>query len=218
MLKWINKQADKTLIFITGWGLDHTLLNYDHPNLNILSIQTEDPYDLNQLQTIISDHAKSTSISFLGFSMGAYIVQDLIFNTSFEGDKIILVGARPKYPENDIKTIKRFLNRQKEAYMTAFYRTCLRDDAEWRDHKHYFTSQHHDLDRLLNQLDYLAESSLKPIPNRVFIHGENDAIAPLSDLQDLNTPIHIIPECGHIPFFHPSWPMMINTILWDQAT
>ncbi len=207
--QWINNYADTTVVFISGWGIDHRTFPTLRPDCNFLTLSPNQTLIENYISTHCSVFNQQRLI-LIGFSMGAYIAQTLVKQKTIAPDKTIIIGAKTSYEPSELNNIKRFLKRQKDAYMQAFYRSCFFSDTEWLNFKSLHNSQYSTLETLTDQLTLLETYRLTDTAD-LWIHGKQDAIAPY---ENITTTIDLltIENCGHCPFFHEKWDDIFNTI------
>lgn len=202
--QWIDNTSSVTLIFISGWGIDHRIFPTHDTHYNYLTLFPDIPNITHQID-LYRPLLKTHRIILVGFSMGAYIAQHIVKTQLLTPHYVIYIGARPAYLPSEITKIKRLLQRQKDAYMTAFYRSCFFSHEEWiQFKKEILPLTLVDQDTLHVQLSELSAYRLDTTPN-LWIHGQQDMIAPIEDIQDHKDTLLQIENCGHCPFYHPQW-------------
>ena len=209
-VQWINNNAKLTVIFISGWGIDHHLFPTLNSTCNYLTLYPDQTFIEKYITSknhILSNHR----LILIGFSMGAYIAQTLVKQKTIFPDKTIIIGVKKNYATSELNKIKLFLRRQKDAYMQAFYRSCFFSDEEWITFKSTHRTMTSVPELLIDQLTTLGTYTLEDSAD-LWIHGKEDKIAPYD-----NTPTQIpqllIENCGHCPFFHKKWDDIFTTLL-----
>jgi pimeloyl-ACP methyl ester carboxylesterase len=212
---WINQDASQTILFISGWGIDHHIFPIETSEYNVLTVSYDDPYSHEDILDLIQKYAIK-NVTLIGFSMGAYIAHNLVKEKIISPQQTLLIGAKPAYNSKNIAMIKKLLLRNKDAFMRSFYKDCFHSTTEWLYFKkHILPKTAMSTDILLNQLSYLEEQKLKADTSTSyqFIHGENDKVAPFEHIKQLSPSIIRIENCGHVPFLHENWPTIFETII-----
>ena len=95
-----------------------------------------------------------------------------------------------------------------------FTRDCFSSKQEWFQFKRTILPQcDFSKETLLNQLKFLKQQTLTSVDkNIILIHGKEDNIAPISEVETF-TPLSKISSCGHCPFFHTNFETVFNTAL-----
>lgn len=192
--KLINRGFKETLLLIPGWGLDHRIFAALDLKYNYLVSTLVWPADFverldERLQKLVLGR-----ISILGHSMGGFLASDFAAKYPDKIAELILVGARKKYAAAIIDPIRENIKKKRAGFMYKMY--DLSFSATEKDILSDFKStllkiyiKEMDEAFLDAGLDYLsrAEITAKGLEemNVRFIHGEADAIAPISEVAGL---------------------------------
>lgn len=202
--EWINRGFEDTLLLIPGWATDHRIFDTLDLDFNYLLPVQLSPDDFKSALDQTLSKMALDKISIFGWSLGGYLAADFASNYAERVKDITFVGMRKKYDGQGLENVKRFIRRNKAAYLHKFYNECFTDEEM---KKRYLESR--GLDELIDGLDYLGRAELdsaklKNIDVR-FIHGECDKIAPIEGLNELKDDFSaaefiIVSGALHAPF------------------
>ena len=200
-------------IFLPGWAFDGRMLQLLKPvpawiyPENMLDPQT---IDQDLLQLAAEKNIKKFRL--VGWSMGAMLGLEFAARYSGLVDSLVLISIKPHWPELEIEAIRAEFSRDPAAFLKGFYRKCFLGDKQiYRKfctdlEPLYIDKVENNLTQLQNGLDFLGKFEipdlLPNIPVRL-IHGEQDIIAPLTEMPTLpGAETEVIDSAGHAPFFH----------------
>jgi len=177
---------------IPGWGLDYRIFDALDLRYNYLVSTLVWPPDfVSRLEEALRKSALER-ISILGHSMGGFLASDFTAKHPEKIAELILVGVRKRYGAGDINPARENLKEHSAGFMYKMYDQAFSaSEKELLSHfkstllKIYIKG----IDRaLLNAgLDYLSEAEItaKDLEHAHvrFIHGEADAIAPISEAE-----------------------------------
>ncbi|MCP4050084.1 MAG: alpha/beta hydrolase [bacterium] len=190
---YLERGFKDLLVLIPGWATDFRIFNDLNVHYNYLlnRFVIPDTFIKDLLDYLQSNHI--CSIHIMGFSLGGFLAvdfansyQDLITGTS-------LIGVRKQYPSRDIKYVKDMLERNKEAYLTGFYRKCFASRIPFEQFKKTILSDYlkiFDLNHLIDSLDFISSckitlSKLQILRKLTVLHGKKDTIAPINEIESL---------------------------------
>ena len=216
--KFINRGYSATLVLLPGWASDHRIFEtLDFAYNYIIPVNfVPTAFKENLLRTLQENSLSKVSI--LGWSLGGFAACEFSAEYSSHIEELILVGIKQKYKQVDLELIKRYLNKNKKAYLNRFYVQCFHDSKYLDYFKENFAKKYHEdfmLDVLLKGLDYLGTTeikagSLKMIKKIKIIHGEFDNIASLEEAKMVKDGLPqaefiVVKGMGHMPFLNPDF-------------
>ena len=207
------------MLLVSGWATDHRIFDLLDIKYNYLIPTDFSPFKLaDDLPAALKEN-KIARVSMLGFSMGAFVIWDMLPRHEDMIDEVYLVSARRTYSRDNNETIKTILGRNKRGFLRKFYSDCFSENDKGsfeifkRDlMKVYFEEM--DLAHLFEGLDYLSSHRIEPHRGKNvkirFVHGAEDRIAPIEEIKELvgQMPgVEFVPVegAGHIPFFSPDF-------------
>jgi pimeloyl-ACP methyl ester carboxylesterase len=198
------------LLLIPGWGFCYDIFsrlnlpyNYILPKKPVYGNISGDVHNFLLSKSI-------AKVNILGWSLGAYVACD--FKIRYPGmiDILHLVSMRRAFNKTEIKISLDDMEADPVAGLKQFYRRCFfrqRADYYWfSDNLEESNIKQWKVTELKEGLFYLAGKKadlFKCADAQIHIyHGENDIIAPLSEIPVLprGIDIDIIPNTGHLPF------------------
>jgi pimeloyl-ACP methyl ester carboxylesterase len=205
---------DRTLCLVPGWATDYTIFSELDLPFNYLLIERISGKNFERDLEDLLKQADLGKMSFLGFSLGGFLLTDYLINNPEIVEGLILISVRKKYPMTAIENITALLKRNKTAYLRRFYRDCFYAWEEYqkfrkdRQEKYVAWSE----DYLLQSLEYfkivsLDGDKLNKFNKVVLIGGEEDKIAGYDETKQLaqeltNGQFWKYEKLGHIPFLN----------------
>jgi pimeloyl-ACP methyl ester carboxylesterase len=192
--RFIDRGFDKTILLIPGWGLDYRIFDSLELKYNYLVALFVWPEDFVSKVKNEIENLGIKEISILGHSMGGFLGVDFALMYPQKLDELVCVGIRKRYSEKDMAPVRVNLRKNAAAFIYKMYDQSFssseRDLLSWFKAnllKRYIKEL--DSKALNAGLDYLLKSEIRPeglenIKLR-FIHGEDDAIAPISEALDI---------------------------------
>lgn len=224
MLRFVDQHAANHLVVVPGWAFDQRIFsgldlpfNYHFfcgPSLSDLDD------DVMQLMSKLDDR----KIALLGWSKGAFAVCAFAREHPERVDALLLVGARRKYEQQELKAMRTSLQKNKAACLKGFYRQCFaREERErYRWFKRTLLNDYLEAlptEQLAGELDWLGQVEIRPadlegIETVQFIHGAADAIAPLEQVTALaeelpQSELIAFEQTGHAPFLRDDFARRI---------
>lgn len=211
--KYIDKKEDSVTVLLPGWAMDCRIfapLNFRSDLIVPVEIFPED-FE-KSLLSVLQKCGKPVSI--FGFSMGGFMAASFVSENPDLVDRLTLVGIRARYNREGLEKIKKYLIKNKKAYLYSFFSSAFSGKEEMRRFKKTLLGSYcdkFDLDYLLKTLDYLGSCEINPrmlarVKNVKIIHGARDSIAPIGEARAIKAGLPRaefveIKEAGHIPFF-----------------
>ncbi len=214
MFRFVDRKQNKHLVIAVGWAFDYRIFaSLDLP-YNYFFFTGPCIADFAKELAKLLTQNNIEKISLLGWSQGAFAVCDFISQDLAVIDEVILIGARKNY-KGRLEKIKRYLKKNREAFLYTFYRECFCRQEEknylwFRDTLLNDYLKEMSLSMLLDDLEWLGKTEIQPqllrnIDSLIFVHGKKDAVAPLSEAFDIaetlpNASFIAFEETGHLPF------------------
>lgn len=207
---YLHRGYENALVLLSGWGTYGDLFTHYQAPYNYIVFDQVSSSTVEDI--LIAKQALGLSkLSLLGFSMGGFLAAAFAQAYPAFVHELTLVGVRQKYSAQDIAMVKGFLNRGKAGYMRKFYQACFFDPADFQKAETLFVKgwlSRYDLTLLQEGLDFLGQLSLIPemfldIPQVHFVHGKQDIIAPVAEVEALLAPLpqakFTLLDEGHLP-------------------
>lgn len=203
------------IFLLPGWATDSRVfsINNNIKRENFFLID----YTLRNFEEQIIQNIKESDekIIIIGWSMGAFLGYDFSLAHPELVSKLVLVSSRKQYKKDELKLIKEYIKKGKEGFLYKFYLSFFTKNEQeqlrlFRDKllKEYIKK--FDEKTLLEGLDYLFNAKLEiekleKTNEVIFIHGEDDKVAPLDEVKEMhnklcNSKLFVIKESGHAPF------------------
>lgn len=202
------------IFLLPGWATDSKIFKYsDLPDF----IEPIDYSIKNYEEILLKKLEKKKLFIIAGWSMGAFISVDFCNKYPSIFEKIILISCRKKYNPTEIKKIKEYILKNKNAFLYKFYNSFFtKEEKEFLNilKKELFPLYLETFDQnyLIESLSYLEDAfitveKLKKMKKILFIHGDSDNIAPVEEVLSLNkelpnSKLITIPNGGHAVFLN----------------
>ncbi len=211
--QYVDRGYGNTIALIPGWASDHRIFSSLDLRYNYLLAVDFSPFDFEEGLLGAVRRYGLGRISILGHSMGGFAASEFTPRHPDLVDTLFLVSVRKRYPAGGLAEIRKHLRKSKRGYLYKFYRACFSDEEEMAWFKENLLRKYCkelDLNRLLDTLDYLEESEIRPeslrgIGRLTIIHGRHDRIAPLDEAADIKSGLPgarfiCLDGAGHMPF------------------
>ncbi len=202
--KLINRGFSETLLLIPGWATDCMVFDSLDLDFNYLIPAPLSPDDFES--TLVKTLKKESldKISILGWSLGGYLAASFASHYPEYVKDITLIGMRRSYGTDELDKARGLIKDNKKAYLYKGYKECALPGSLARKYIQILKT-----DELLEGLDYLEKASLdagglKGVKIK-FIHGENDKIAPVTEIEELKKDFPgaefvVVRGASHAPF------------------
>jgi len=219
---YINRNYPHTIALFPGWATDTKIFDTLNIHFNYIIVNQLNPWKAASALAQYLTQINLNKIHLLGWSMGAYIVDEMILNNPHKISSAILISAKPSYTLTEINDVKDKLKKNRVGYLYQFYKTCFSkfEKKMWHDFKKNLLPQYletQDLEVLMDGLDFLAKSTLHTDKYKIpikWIHGQYDEIASFDKVQEYAQKLtknqiqfKIENQAGHIPFLNSQFKL-----------
>lgn len=223
--KFLDRGFKGVLVLIPGWATDYRIFSGLDLNYNYLLPVKFNPHDFIKSLSDELQVQGLDKICLFGWSLGGFLATEFAVDHSDSLNELILSSVRQQFPPEGLKSIALKLKQNKKAYLFKFYQECFSakdsQGSSWfKKHllKEYLDKM--DLDDLLSGLDYLSRAVIKPkaltrIKKARVFHGEDDRIAPLEEIDWVNSGLHQVDfirlaGVGHVSFMNKEFKNAFN--------
>ncbi|MBE5104100.1 alpha/beta hydrolase [Bacillus thuringiensis] len=208
------------IIFIPGWGMEENVWTLVLPYFKEYPVQCIDWRNVKEKSEFaerIIDVTHDDNVVLVGWSLGALAAVQAYKKIKAKG--IVLIGGTAKFTNTSdytsgwnslhVERLKRSLAKRKEDTLKRFYENMFTKD-ELKENKSFEGIVKHfkgdSIQSLQLGLDYLIETDMREGLKEVkvpilLIHGERDAICPLSAARSMvkskNVMLKVVSEAGH---------------------
>lgn len=166
-------------------------------------------------------------VTILGWSLGGFAAAEFALLHPDLVDHLVLVGIRRRYGREELARMRDSLERDKAACLAEFYAQCF-FAARKEDYRRFRAEllpvyvREMEPAALEKGLSYLAASEIRaealPPCRITLVHGERDAIAPVSEVRELaaqapRVALHVLPSAGHAAFLDPAFLPLLRELL-----
>ena len=215
MLGSADNGVREHLVIVPGWGFDgRVFAGLDWPYEWQVADGDSILSPTDRVEQIVGG-LKSEKVSLLGWSMGGFAACEFAGRRPELVDEVVLVGMRRKYDQGELADMRRGLEKNRAACLKRFYRRCFAKEEMGRYQWFKGTLLEHYLEtlsaeRLVGELDWLGQAEMRPddlgqIETIRFVHGSDDAIAPIEEVRELvdcmpQAQLIAFEQTGHLPF------------------
>ena len=221
--KYIDRGKLALAVLLPGWAADHRVFTDLDIEYNYLIAEN---IDIDDFFECLEKNLSWGKAIIIGWSFGGILAAHFMVRYPDLVRKVILIGVKSEYPEEEIQLMIKYLRRNMKTYLKSFYRKCL--SGSKKEEINWFTPellneylQNANMDKLISDLKYLKDNPL-PIPDLkkhiqrvLFIHGEKDRIVPIKkviDISNIFDPFFkIVSNAGHLAFLPAGFSDMIET-------
>lgn len=229
-MKWseleiIDNGADRDALILPGWATDWRIFRGLQPELNLVSTRSFLPDQYLPAAREFLQETETHPVIIAGWSLGAFAAVELARSLPDRIDGVILAGVRRSYPDEEIQTVRSRLENNRTGCLRRFYRECFlppqKDDySRFRSDLMGAYLEEMQSEQLQAGLDYLAEQELTvggaPACRTLFVHGGNDAVAPLEEARWLADRMDraqiLVVGAGHAAFLSPEFEAVLNDV------
>ena len=198
------------MVLFGGWAFDHRIFDTMKLPYNYIFFRGE----AAELKKTLEKN-NINKISLLGWSQGAFAACDFAGKNPDAVEEVMLVGTRKRYEKEKLADIKKYLIKNKRAYLYKFYRQCFSKNEE--DNYRRFSSsllksylKEMSLERLIEGLDRLGQAEIEPavlkrLKRIKIVHGLADSVAPVDEAAQIANSLPqsqfiTFENTGHLPF------------------
>ncbi len=215
MFKHVDRQYDRSLVIIPGWGFDWRVFERLDLPYNYLFYTGRRISECTEALVSLMNETGDRTYSVLGWSQGAFPACHLCCDYGPRIDRLILLGVRSAYDQCALDGLWRRLEKNRKGALLGFYRACFNghEPSEFRWFKQTLLSpylQDMSLARLEADLQWLGQARIRPdtltdIKKVTVVQGALDEIAPLTEAETVvqqcqQARLLTIGQCGHLPF------------------
>lgn len=215
MFKFVDRGKKQSMVLTAGWAFDYRIFATLDLPYNYIFFCGDSAADFeDELKHALVSHGIE-KINLFGWSQGAFVVCDFAVRNPEITEYLILVSMRKQYEKAALEEVKRYLMKNRTAYLYKFYRDCFAPQE-----KNYYLwfkksllksyLQDLSLEQLVKGLDRLGEAEIRPdllrrLKNIKIVHGGADTIAPVQEAVELsnslpNSQLITFAQVGHLPF------------------
>ena len=215
MFKFIDREEEQYIVLVSGWAFDYRVFATLDLPYNYIFFCGDSAVGFEDELKKMLDKNGINKVSLLGWSQGAFMACDFASRNPGIVEEIILAGTREKYEKAGLANIKRYLVKNRTAYLYKFYKECFCDQEKnyyrwFKDTllKNYLEEM--SLEQLVEGLDWIEQAeinsdSLKRLKHIKIVHGCADSIAPIEEAVDLSdslpqSQLITFDKTGHLPF------------------
>ncbi len=211
-LKLKNNNYNRYMILFPGWTFDYRI--FPEFNYNIIYY---DNIDFNKYIKVINDFLNKNKINnvyLLGWSMGNFLINNLILYLKDRIEKIFLISPMEKFDINSINQSKHLLDNDFKKALDKFYRNIFIGD---KIKYNFFLENHYNYyinrakpDIVYSELEFIKKSRLnaenfKNIKVKIIV-SEKDIITPYAEAvklkEKLNKSDLVTVKYTHMPFLY----------------
>jgi len=210
----IGGGGDPSMVLLPGWATDGRIFDGVFPGVTAVTTGQLRPDGFSRRLAAFLDRAARGPVTIVGWSLGGFLAAGFAREYPYLVRRIVLVGIRRKYPDDDVAGIARSLSADPAACLSAFYARCFHP-SQTSDYRRFRAGlrsvylREMDGGLLREGLSYLAAARLSggtlPACPVTIVHGEKDVIAPLAEAEGVareggNATFHPLPGAAHAAF------------------
>lgn len=202
------------MVLLPGWATDGRI--FDGVLSGVTAVRTGPlrPEGFSRRLAAFLDRTSRGPVTVVGWSLGGFLAAEFAREFPDRVRRVVLVGIRRKYPEEDVKAVLRSLSADPAGCLSGFYAQCFYPSQipayrRFRSGLQGAYLREMDGGALREGLSYLAEAKLSgealPACPVAIVHGEKDVVAPLAEAERLareggNVTFHPLPGMAHAAF------------------
>lgn len=202
------------MVLLPGWATDGRIFEGLFPGVAAVTTGPLRPDGFTRRLASFLDRAARDPVTVVGWSLGGFLAAEFAREHPERVRRVVLVGIRRRYPEDDVEGVLRSLSADPGACLSGFYARCYYPSQmpAWRRFRAGLQAAYlreMDGDVLREGLSYLASArlsgeTLPPCPVSV-VHGEKDVVAPLAEAEGVaresgSAMFHLLPGAAHAAF------------------
>ncbi len=222
-------KVKRPLVLLPGWATDARIFS----RLNLGYTKERDVESINEhfFESLAGELIENdTRAILLGWSLGGVLAAHFTGRYPELVEKAVLVSVKERYTQDEIGKMKEYVTRDKEVYLSSFYKRSLTGSAE--EDKDWFNRElkssyleNMTVGKLVSHLSFLKDNPLpvdkltESAEKLIFVHGKNDSIIDISEMMALKKKLgdaefYTINNAGHVPFFSAEFGDIIEDIIW----
>jgi len=212
--KLVKRGFKDTIVLVPGWATDHRIFSTLELPYNYLLPVGLRPFRFKEDLLEFLNKRSLDKVSLFGWSSGGFLASDFAAGNPQKVDALILVSIRRKFPLSGLKAVRRYLEKNRKAYLYKFYLECFskteKEERSWfKNNLLESYLKENNIESLIDGLDYLVQArivpgSLKGLKKIKIVYGRQDKIAPFKEAKELQEALGAdfvsLPDAGHLPF------------------
>jgi pimeloyl-ACP methyl ester carboxylesterase len=210
----IGGEGDPSVVLLPGWATDGRIFDGVLPGVAAVTTGPLRPAGFPRRLAAFLDRTARNPVTIVGWSLGGFLAAEFAREHPDRVRRVVLVGIRRKYPEEEVAAVLRSLSADPDACLSGFYARCFHPSqipAYRRFRSGLLAAYLREMDggALREGLSYLAGArlsgeTLPPCPVAI-VHGEKDVVAPLAEAEGVareggNATFHPLPGAAHAAF------------------
>ncbi len=190
--QWVSSGEGIPLVMVAGWATDYQVFLDIPTDRKVMIIDQYDPFLFPQFLAQLFESEGILTADFIGFSMGGYAVLQFCNAYPQFCGKITLLGVRPVYPASELRFfLKALAKGDVVSLLTGFYQAAMSKLAYDIFEKtllpeYLLAFSGDDLERGIRYLSEFGNLNLVeklPASQLRFVHGRDDKIAPIVEIE-----------------------------------
>lgn len=206
--------GDPSMVLLPGWATDGRIFDGALPGVTAVTTGPLRPEGFTARLAAFLDRTARGPVTVVGWSLGGFLAAEFAREYPDRVRRVVLVGIRRAYPEEDLAGILRSLSADPGGCLSGFYTQCFYPSQmpayrRFRGGLQAAYLREMDGGGLREGLSYLASARLSgetlPACPVAIVHGEKDVIAPLAEAEGVareggNATFHPMPGAAHAAF------------------
>lgn len=221
------ENRDRALVLLPGFATDYRIFEgLTHNASRIFPFNVAPRRLVEQLSRYLQG-AGIGRVTFIGWSMGAFLASDFAERYPEFVERMVLVGARKRYDRDALNLFEKTLRENPKQCLQEFYAQCFlptQRSAYKRFRETLLLPYLREMDdqRLIEGLEYLHDAEIRPnrLPPRpvTFVHGAHDVIAPVAEVRELaagipGASLRVLPNASHAAFLTEDFISLLEEIV-----
>lgn len=202
------------MVLLPGWATDGRIFEGVFTGVTAVRTGPLRPEGFSRRLAAFLDRTSRGPVTVVGWSLGGFLAAEFAREYPDRVRRVVLVGIRREYPEEDVKAVLRSLSADPAGCLSGFYAQCFYPSQipayrRFRSVLQAAYLREMDGGALREGLSYLAEAKLSgetlPACPVAIVHGEKDVVAPFAEAERLareggNVTFHPLPGGAHAAF------------------
>jgi len=211
------------MVLLPGWATDGRIFEGVLPGVAAVTTGPLLPDRFPARLASFLDRAARGPVTVVGWSLGGFLAAEFAREYPDRVRRIVLVGIRREYPEEDVEAVRRSLSADPGGCLSGFYAQCFYPSQipayrRFRGGLQAAYLREMDGGALREGLSYLAGARLSgetlPACPVAIVHGEKDVVAPFAEAERLareggNATFHPLPGASHAAFLAEGFRALI---------
>ena len=220
----VGGAGDPSMVLLPGWATDGRIFEGVLPGVTAVTTGPLRPEGFSRRLAAFLDRTARGPVTVVGWSLGGFLAAEFAREYPGRVRRIVLVGIRRAYPEEDIGAVRHSLSADPGGCLSGFYAQCFYPShlpAYRRFRAGLQAAYLREMDGgvLRDGLSYLAGAKLSgetlPACPVAIVHGEKDVVAPLAEAEGIageggNASFHPLPGAAHAAFLADGFRALID--------